>query len=479
MTNAHAADAMDSAPASAGGLAPPGTGPARPVRGVTREGLEGALAALPQEAAAFVRDTGFRAKVGQVALVPGASGAESALLGLGDDPSSPWSYGAAPGILPGGTAWTLDEGCDPAAATLGWALGSYRFARYKASTRRPALLVTPEGTEHARILAAAACRARDLINLPAADLGPADLAAAVREVAEANGARFEEITGPALEEGFPAVAAVGRGSQGAGPRSAPRVAVLRWEGDLAGPLIAICGKGVCFDTGGLDLKPPASMLRMKKDMGGAAISLALAEVLMRTRAPVRLMLLVGAVENAVSATAMRPLDVLRTRAGITVEVGNTDAEGRLVLADLLARAAEEKPDLLLDLATLTGAARVALGPDLPGLFCDDETVAEGLLGAGRDRHDPLWRLPFHPEYDSWLESSIADMNNVAVKPVAGAVIAALFLKRFVPAGIRWAHLDVYAWNDSSRPGRPEGGEAQGLRALAAGVTALLPSLRPA
>ncbi|WP_376098694.1 M17 family metallopeptidase [Roseomonas sp. CCTCC AB2023176] len=439
---------------------------------MTQAGAEEILSSLAPAAASYLRETGFRGKVGQVALVPGPSGAESALVGLGDDPGSPWGYGAAPMALPEGSAWILGEGCEAAAATLGWALGAYRPARHKAPSRRPALLVTPPGTGEVRALALAALRARELINLPAADLGPAELAAAVREVAEACGGTYEEIGGAALEEGYPAVAAVGRGSH-----RAPRVAMLRWEGAPDGPLVAICGKGVCFDTGGLDLKPPAAMLRMKKDMGGAAIALALAETLMRRRAPVRLLLLVGAVENAVSATAMRPLDVLRTRAGITVEVGNTDAEGRLVLADLLARAAEEKPDLLLDLATLTGAARVALGPDLPALFCDDDGVAEALLRAGRENRDPLWRLPLHSEYGSWLDSSAADISNVATKPMAGAVIAALFLRRFVPDGIHWAHLDVYAWNDSGRPGRPEGGEAQGLRALTAGVTALLPILR--
>jgi leucyl aminopeptidase len=249
--------------------------------------------------------------------------------------------------------------------------------------------------------------------------------------------------------------------------------VLRWEGDPNGPLLALCGKGVCFDSGGLDLKPAAGMLRMKKDMGGAAATIAAAEMLMAARAPIRLLLLVGAVENAVSGTAFRPLDVIRSRKGLTVEIGNTDAEGRLVLADLLALAAESKPDLIVDCATLTGAARVALGPDLPALFTDDDAVAVTLLEAGRAAHDPLWRLPLQNNYVSWLDSSVADLNNVSSRPMAGAIVAALFLRHFVPAGMRFAHVDLYAWNDQTRPGRPEGGEVQAARAIAKGAVSLL------
>jgi leucyl aminopeptidase len=245
--------------------------------------------------------------------------------------------------------------------------------------------------------------------------------------------------------------------------------VLRWTGDPAGPLVALCGKGVCFDTGGLDLKPSSAMLRMKKDMGGAAAVMAAAEMLMTARAPIRLLLLVGAVENAVSGAAFRPLDVIRTRKGMTVEIGNTDAEGRLVLADLLTFAAESQPALILDCSTLTGAARVALGPDLPALFSNDEDLANRLLAAGTTQNDPLWRLPLHKNYVSWLDSSVADINNVAGKPMAGAIVAALFLHRFVPNGMRWAHIDLYAWNDASRPGRPEGGEIQAARAIARAV----------
>jgi leucyl aminopeptidase len=441
----------------------------RPVHATTQDGLDSLCERLEPAAAAFLRASGFRAESGKIILLPGESGITAAVLGLGRSASSPWPYGALPFGLPEGTVWQLGEGCDAASAVLGWMLGAYRFTRHKAPPRTPARLVPPTGTETARVQAEAILRARELINLPAADLGPAELSDATRQLAERCGADFEEIAGEELQQGFPAVAAVGGGSH-----RAPRVAVLRWEGAAGGPLIALCGKGVCFDTGGLDLKTPEGMKRMKKDMGGAAIMLGLAEILMRLRAPVRLLVAIGAVENVVSSTAMRPLDVLRTRAGLTVEVGNTDAEGRLVLADLLAFAAEQRPALIMDAATLTGAARVALGPDLPALFTNDEAVADALSAAAEACQDPVWRLPLHEGYASWLDSSAADINNIGSRPMAGSIVAALFLSRFVPSGIRWAHLDVYAWNDTARPGRPEGGEASGLRALHAGLMALLP-----
>jgi leucyl aminopeptidase len=292
-------------------------------------------------------------------------------------------------------------------------------------------------------------------------------------LAQRHGGRAEIITGEALQEGFPCMAAVGAGS----PR-APHLAVLHWEGAADGPLIALCGKGVCFDTGGLDLKPSAAMLRMKKDMGGAAMMLAVAEMVMRARLPLRLLVLIGAVENAVSGQAMRPMDVLRTRKGLKVEIGNTDAEGRLVLCDLLSYAAEHNPAMIIDAATLTGAARVALGPDLPALFSNDETLAANLLAAGTRVQDPMWRLPLHDGYDSWLDSPFADLSNVSTKPMAGAVTAALFLRRFLPAGMPWAHFDLYAWNDAPRPGRPEGGEAQAARAIFAMLREVAPCTNP-
>jgi leucyl aminopeptidase len=443
---------------------------ALPLHVVAADGLEALSRRLTPGAAAFLSASGFGAKAQEVALLPDEGGLAGAVLGLGDGSKSvdPWCFGALPDKLPANSVWRFAEPGEWAAqAVLGWCLGAYRFTRFKPAKRDAARLVPPPGTERAADTAAAAWRARDLINTPANLLGPAELADAVGEVAAAHhGARFSLIEGEALAEGFPALAAVGRGS----PR-APRVAVLEW-GEPGHPLVALCGKGVCFDTGGLDLKPSAAMLRMKKDMGGAAVALGVAEAVMRARLPVRLLLVVGAVENAVSGDAFRPMDVLRTRAGLTVEVGNTDAEGRLVLADLLAFAAERKPELLLDFATLTGAARVALGPDLPALFTPDDSLAESLLAAGRAAADPLWRLPLHEGYTGWLDSAVADLNNVGAKPMAGAIVGALFLQRFVPAATKWAHLDLYAWNDSSRPGRPEGGETQGMRAVAAAVETL-------
>jgi leucyl aminopeptidase len=449
--------------------------PALPLHAVTPEGLEALLGALPAPQAAWLRSIGFGGRAQELRLLPGAEGLAGAVLGLGPDAAeaaSPWAFGAAPFALPEGTVWRLEGAPDPAAAVLGWGLGAYRYAGQKAKPgRAPARLVPPPGTEAARQEAAAIRRGRDLVNAPANLLGPAELAEAVRALGAAHGATVEVIEGAALAEGFPAVQAVGGGS----PR-APRVAVLRWEGAADGPLVALCGKGVCFDTGGLDLKPPAAMLRMKKDMGGAAAVLAAAEMLMAARAPVRLLVLVGAVENAVSGTAFRPLDVIRTRKGLSVEIGNTDAEGRLVLADLLAFAAESEPALMLDCATLTGAARVALGPDLPALFSDDDALADSLLQAGSRNNDPLWRLPLQKTYVSWLDSSAADLNNVSQKPMAGSIVAALFLQHFVPKGGRWAHIDLYAWNDTSRPGRPEGGEVQAARAIAGAVTSFLGGL---
>ncbi len=447
------------------GLAP-ADAPTLPLYAVTPVGLDGFLASLPAPQAGFLRASGFAAKAQELRLLPGGEGLAGAVLGLGPEATeaaSPWAFGGAPFALPPETTWRIEDAPDPEAAVLGWCLGAYRFNQLKtgAPSRSQARLVPPPGTEPAQQEAEAICRGRDLINLPASHLGPAELAEAVQALALRHGARSEIIEGAALAEGFPAVQAVGGGS--ARPS---KVAVLRWEGAKDGPLLALCGKGVCFDTGGLDLKPSSAMLRMKKDMGGAAAVMAAAEMLMAAQAPIRLLLLVGAVENAVSSTAFRPMDVIRTRKGLTVEIGNTDAEGRLVLADLLAFAGESAPDLMIDCATLTGAARVALGPDVPALFSDQKAVVNSLLTAGLEKNDPLWNLPLQKSYGSWLDSSVADTNNVSTRPMAGAIVAALFLQRFVPADANWAHIDLYAWNDQSRPGRPEGGEIQAARAIA-------------
>ena len=436
-------------------LAEPGA-PGLTVYAVRPAGLDAFLATSPH--AAFLRAGGFTAGAGELRLLPGGDGLEGAVFGLGES-RDPHLFGALPAALPEGV-WRIAAGDFPAAdATLGFCLGAYQYTAFKPG-RRYARVAAPRGpeTEAAR----ATWLVRDLINTPADRLGPAELAAALVTVGQAFGAATNLVAGEALARDYPAIAAVGAGSD-----RPPVVATLRWRGTAAGPdapLVALCGKGVCFDTGGYDLKPSAPMLRMKKDMGGAAIMLGLARMIMAADLPVRLVLRLGCVENSVSGRAMRPSDVLSTRRGLFVEVGNTDAEGRLVLCDLLAEASDEAPAVLLDAATLTGAARVALGPDLPAMFCNNERLAADMLAAGDTQFDPMWRLPLWPGYEPWLSSKVANLNNVAAKPMAGAIIAGLFLQRFVTASTPWIHFDTYAWNDSTSPGHPEGGEAQTIRA---------------
>ncbi len=434
-----------------------------PLHGVRPSGLDNLLRQWPQ-AAATAQLQNFTAAPGQILLLADGATPTRALLGLGSAPAV-HGFGACAFGLPTGSTWAIAPGDYTAEdAALGFLLGAYRFDRLKQKPATPAKLARNSVPPRAAILAGAATLTRDLINTPANLLGPAELADAAMHLAARHGAQAERVNGPALTTRYPTLAAVGAGSE-----RAPEAVILRWRGSQAGddaPLISLCGKGVCFDTGGYDLKPSSAMLRMKKDMGGAAIMLGLAQAVMLMNLSMRLELRIGCVENSISGHAMRPSDVLRTRAGLSVEIGNTDAEGRLVLCDLLAEAAEAKPRWLIDAATLTGAARVALGPDLPALFCNDDEMAERLLHAGRETADPLWRLPLHDGYAAWLDSPVADLCNVSNKPHAGAITAALFLQRFVAAGISWAHIDVYAWNDTARPGRPEGGEAQTLRALA-------------
>lgn len=442
-----------------------------PLFTVTQAGFPAWISEQPEAVRSFLTAAGFHAAAGDLRLLPSAEGLAGAVLGLGaeaGDRITPWTFGKLPDSLPSGSIWHLAEADLEDLAVLGWALGAYRYERYR-PVKRPVARLKPRAAQgeaqgETIALARAIYGARDLINTPASDLGPRELAQAVADLAHRFGARADVIEGEELQQGFPAIAAVGRGSD-----RPPCVALLEW-GRAEDPLLALCGKGVVFDTGGLDLKAPEGMRRMKKDMGGAAVMLGLAEAIMETGLPVRLLLAIGCVENAVSGRAMRPSDVIRTRGGLTVEIGNTDAEGRLVLADLLSLACERNPDLLIDAATLTGAARVALGPDLPALFTDDDQVASCLMEAGRRVHDPVWRMPIHNGYASWLDSSVADINNIGQRPMAGAIIAALFLRKFVPETVRWAHLDLYGWNDNARPGRPEGGEAQALRALFAGLT---------
>lgn len=415
---------------------------------------------------AWLAAHGFTAAAHELVLLPGPTGPAGAVLGLGRD-ASPHAYGGLASRLPADSVWHLQSVPDEHAAVLGFCLGGYHFAAFRPAKRRFARLLAPEGSTAAQELARACFLVRDLVNTPANRLGPAELADAAQALATRFGARSRRVETAELDEAYPAIAAVGRGS--ARP---PVVVAMEWRGsgaDDRSPLVSLCGKGVVFDTGGYDLKPSAGMLRMKKDMGGAATILGIARVLMQRDLPIRLEVRIGCVENSVSGTAMRPSDVIATRKGLSVEIGNTDAEGRLVLADLLADAAEARPDLLLDCATLTGAARVALGPDLPALFGTNEDFVMRLERTGHEVCDPVWRLPLWDGYDSWLDSSVAHLNNVSSKPFAGAVVAALFLRRFVPSEINWAHLDLYAWNDSDRPGRPEGGEAQALRAVAAAI----------
>ena len=439
------------------------TADALPLHAVRPDGLAALLAALTPAQAAFLKAAGFAAKAQEVVLLPSPEGLAGAVLGLGSD-RSPWAFGGVASRLPEGTTWNLEAGdYDPAAATLGYCLGTYRYGAFKAAERAPARLVAPPDQASAVSQAGAIAMVRDLINAPANVLGPVELGDIAVGLASRHGAVSTIVEGSTLDAEYPTVAAVGRGSA----RPA-RVVTFRWRGSEAtdeSPLVSLCGKGVCFDTGGYDLKPSSGMLRMKKDMGGAAIVLGLSRIIMEADLPIRLTTRIGCVENSVSGTAMRPLDVIRTRSGLTVEVGNTDAEGRLVLCDLLHDASNESPALLLDCATLTGAARVAVGPDLPALFCSDDDWASSLLRQGTAEHDPMWRLPLWMGYDDWLKSPVADLNNVSSRPHAGAVVAALFLKRFVTPEVPWVHLDLYAWNDQSRPGRPEGGEAQTLRAV--------------
>ena len=436
------------------------------------------LEAQPAARRGWVSVTGFTAEPGSVCLLPGENGAlEGALFGWDKDDF--WSFATLPAKLPAG-AWRIDSVLPPAqanVAALAWGLAQYQFGRYKSTQSADATkprLTWPAAADRALVLrlVSAIGLARDLVNTPANDLGPEELANVAAGLAQKHGADFRVVVGDALlEENYPTIHAVGRA---AAPHRAPRLIDLRW-GNPTDPKLTLVGKGVCFDSGGLDLKPSSGMKIMKKDMGGAAVSLGLADAIMDARLPVRLRLLIPAVENAVSADAFRPLDIIKTRAGTTVEIGNTDAEGRLILCDALSEAETEKPDLLLDFATLTGAARTALGPDLPALFSRHDDLAETLANAGREQQDPVWRMPLWAPYRKMLDSKIADINNASDSPFAGAVTAALFLAEFVSPETRWAHFDLYAWNPSPRPGRPEGGEAMTLRAVYAAISQLFVS----
>ncbi|MBV8660040.1 MAG: leucyl aminopeptidase family protein [Burkholderiales bacterium] len=430
---------------------------------ITKDSLAGWLEANPRHQR-WIESTGFKAEPGSFTLLPAADGGIERVLAAPADSDATWSLAGLSTQLPEGQ-YQFDVDMDADAATnaqLGWALNSYAFTTYKARSKTPATLIAPHKADQGKVsrLSEAISLSRDLINTPAQDMGPEHLAATAEAIAAKHGAKLRVLRGEQLlDNNYPTIHAVGRASA-----KAPTLIDMTWGDDNA-PKVTLVGKGVCFDTGGLDLKQPASMLTMKKDMGGAAVVLGLAQALMDAKLPIRLRVLVPAVENSVSANAYRPGDIIRTRAGKTVEIGNTDAEGRLILCDALHEADSEAPELLIDCATLTGAARVALGPNLQALFCDDDETAAALQATSMKVGDPMWRMPIWRPYRKHLDGKCAEMNNVAPIAQGGAIFAALFLAEFVSKAKTWVHLDINGSNDATRPGRPEGGEATGLRPL--------------
>ena len=441
-----------------------GSAPATPILFVNEANYAEASKVLDARETAFVKATGFAPKAGKHLIVQGPDGGIGGVLfGIeAADAAVKDLFRPAQliSLLPAGTYRFDNAPHDARLAALSFALGSYQFTRYRKSEPREVKLVVPDGVDGDDLtrIAEGVTLARDLINTPSNDMGPQELEDAARTLAAQHGARIAVTIGADIEKSFPLIHAVGMGS----PR-APRLIDIVWGKD-GDPKITLVGKGVCFDTGGLDIKPDSGMLNMKKDMGGAATALALAHMIMSRKLKVRLRVLIPAVENAISGASFRPRDIFRSRKGITVEIGNTDAEGRLVLADALALADEEKPALIADFATLTGAARVALGPDLPAAFTDDDALAGDLSRAGLAENDPVWRLPLWRPYEAMLDSKIADTNNVSTGGQGGAITAALFLRKFVEAR-SWLHLDIFAWTPSAKPGRPEGAELQTARAL--------------
>jgi leucyl aminopeptidase len=437
-----------------------------PISFATKATWDAICAELPAQARQFALAHGFAAKPGACLALPSADGQiAEVVFGLEENNGKSLDLfrpGLLPGLLPPGVYRFANTPHDTRLAVLAFALGSYRFSRYRKSDASDVRLVLPDGIDAADItrIADAAALARDLINTPANDIGPEQLALAAQHLANRFGANFNCIVGDDLtRQNFPLIHAVGMASS-----RAPRLIDLTW-GDPAHPKVTLVGKGVCFDSGGLDLKPSSRMLIMKKDMGGAANVLALAQMVMDAKLKLRLRVLVPAVENAVAGNAFRPLDIFTSRKGLTVEIGNTDAEGRLILADALALADEEKPDLLVDLGTLTGAARVALGPDLPPFYTNDERLAQEVAACANQENDPLWRLPLWPAYDAWLDSKVANITNAPSGTLAGSITCALFLQRFVEHAKSWLHVDIYGWTPSAKPARPEGGECQAARAI--------------
>ncbi|MDE1950932.1 MAG: leucyl aminopeptidase family protein, partial [Burkholderiales bacterium] len=437
---------------------------ATPIHAVDRASLQADLEAAPAPTRRWLQAIGFSGAPDTQALVPAADGSLGEVWAGVASATSPWALAALPRALPPGRYRLAEEGLalDAESAALSWELGSYQFDLYKPAKREAAtlMLASSAAAQRGLLLATAIASTRDLVNTPAEHMGPAELAEAVRLVAAQHGAKFRQTVGDELlGANFPAVHAVGRAAA-----RAPRLIELDW-GKPRHPLLTLVGKGVCFDSGGLDLKSAEGMRLMKKDMGGAANALGLAQMIMALGLPVRLKLLIPAVENMVAGNAYRPGDVFKTRKGLHIEIGNTDAEGRVILCDALAYGAESEPDLMIDMATLTGAARVALGSQLPALFCRRMELARELVDLGLETQDPLWHLPLWRDYHGGIESEIADIVNTGRGALAGAINAALFLEDFVPPALDWLHIDLFAWNDSARPGRPVGGEAQTLRTL--------------
>jgi len=452
-------------------LAPDRGQKARPIHLVDKESFADWLKKRSAEDRALLKAQRFDGRsAGAFVILPRSGDFEVVAAVKSANSLSPWCLAAPSEKLPEGT-YKLAHG-EPGAAALGWLLAQHRFDAYKSKNeeepeRGPRVLVTGEA---ARIdetvrLAEATALVRDLVNTPAADMGPAELEQAAADLAKRSGGHLRVTSGADLEAGFPLIAAVGAAATS---ERAPRLIEVEW-GKSDNPRVAIIGKGVCFDSGGLDLKTASGMRIMKKDMGGAAHALALTQLIMHSRLAVRLHLLIPAVENAVSGAAYRPGDIVKSRKGLFVEIDNTDAEGRLILADALTKAAEGEPELIVDFATLTGAARVALGPDLPATFVNRDDLAAELETAARMVDDPLWRMPLWDAYDENLKSDVADLSNMANNAMAGCIYAALFLRRFIPEQIAWAHLDTFAWRDAAKPGRPKGGEALGLRAVFAAL----------
>lgn len=452
------------------------SGKATPILPLSEKTLAAWIKAQPPAQLAWIKAAGFKAKPGSFVLLPDNAGHASRILAGIEDGLDRWSLASLPAALPAGLYQLEEDDLSPAQATahaFAWAMGCYRFARYRSDSKEFATLVWPKGADKAAVERAARAigLGRDLINTPAEDMGPEHLQKAVEKVGAAFKAKVTSIVGDALlKQNYPTIHAVGRGAATSGVR-APRLIELSWKGTGGdkGPLLTLVGKGVCFDTGGLDIKPRGGMMMMKKDMGGAATVLGLAQMIMDADLPLRLRLMIPAVENSISGNAIRPLDVVKTRKGITVEINDTDAEGRLILCDALAEADARKPDLIIDMATLTGAARVALGPDLPVLFANDDDLADSLLRHGRNEGDPFWRLPLWKPYRKMLDSKVADIANCEPGAFGGAITAALYLAEFIAPTTKWLHIDTYGWTAGKGAGRPEGGEPLGIRGLFAFV----------